>query len=138
MTTTSQKISDDPQQRIQAIIDCQFAVVTGLKVIRADKEEVRLMMDLRGKLNGFGTAHGGAIFALADQAFAIAANREGGPQVALSASINYLKPAVGVVEAVARKVAENGRTSVYEVLVYSGEELVAVFQGVGYKLRKTK
>ncbi|KUG14677.1 hypothetical protein ASZ90_015677 [hydrocarbon metagenome] len=39
--------------------------------------------------------HGGAIFALADHAFGLAANHGGVREVALSATIQYLSPATG-------------------------------------------
>ena len=93
-------------------------------------------MDLDDKMNGFGIGHGGAVFSLADEAFAIAANQGEYPQVALSASIKYHKPATGRLTAVAKKAREDERTSVYTVLVYSGSDLVAEFEGIGFKLKK--
>jgi acyl-CoA thioesterase len=91
-------------------------------------------MDAGDKLNAVGGAHGGAVFTLADQAFALASNLEAWPQVALVASINYLRPGKGMLEAVARKTSETNRTSLYEVKVFDDGELIAVFQGTGYKL----
>jgi acyl-CoA thioesterase len=91
-------------------------------------------MDISDKLNAVGGGHGGAVFSLADQAFAIASNLGPEVQVALSANISYLKPGKGLLEAVAIKISETRRTSLYEVKVYEGEELIAVFQGTGYKL----
>jgi acyl-CoA thioesterase len=93
-------------------------------------------MDLDDKLNGFGIGHGGAVFSLADEAFAIAANQGESPQVAMSASIKNLKSAKGKLTAVARKASEDDRTSVYAVSVYAGSDLVAEFEGVGFKLKK--
>ena len=54
--------------------------------------------------------------------------------VAMFASMTYLKPARGMLEAVARKIGETKRTSVFEVKVFEKGELVAIFQGTGYKL----
>jgi acyl-CoA thioesterase len=93
-------------------------------------------MPVDGLTNALGTVHGGAIFSLADQAFALAANSRGEPQVALNASITYMKPGRGDLVARARKVEENRTTSVYEVQVLQGEEVVAIFHGIGYKLRR--
>jgi acyl-CoA thioesterase len=42
-------------------------------------------------LNGIGTVHGGAIFTLADFAFAVAANSHGRVTVAINVSISYMK-----------------------------------------------
>ena len=38
--------------------------------------------------------------------------------------------------AVARKAREEDRVSVYAVLVYSGNDLVAEFEGIGFKLKE--
>jgi acyl-CoA thioesterase len=88
-------------------------------------------MDTAGKNGPGGVAHGGAVFTLADQAFGIAANMGGSKQVALSANIQYISPATGLLEAVAEKVSQNGMCSVYRIAVTTGEKLVAVFEGVG-------
>jgi acyl-CoA thioesterase len=80
--------------------------------------------------------HGGAVFSLADEAFAIAANQGEYPPVAMSARTKYLKPAKDLLTAVARKAREDDGISVYAVSVYSGSELVADFEGIGLKLKK--
>ncbi|HOZ44239.1 MAG TPA: hotdog fold thioesterase, partial [Methanoculleus sp.] len=85
--------------------------------------------------NVHGTTHGGAIFSLADHAFGIAANMEGIDQIAISARIRYFTvPAADTLEAVARRVSETERTSVYAVDVFSGDRLVASFEGIGFKI----
>ena len=133
---TRYQVQDDLEERLRAMDSCEFVDRNGIRVLSVEEEEVRVGMEVEGKRNAFGTAHGGAIFSLADQAFAIAANKDGTPQVAISANINFLNPASGSLEAVARKVEENRRTSVYQVIVYQEDKVVAIFQGVGYKLRE--
>lgn len=125
----------DVCERLQLMMDVQFVVDLGIKT-RSIKEdgEVRCVMDVSDKINAMGGAHGGAIFALADQAFALASNLGKEPQVALVASINYIKPGEGVLEAVARRTSETRKTSLYEVKVFDDGKLVAVFQGTGYKV----
>ncbi len=129
-------IPNNPEQRIRSIDSCDYARQNGLELISISENEVRVAMDVEGKLNGFKCAHGGAVFALADQAFAFAVNKDDTPQVAMSASIRYVKTAYGRLEAVATKVREDAKTSVVKVLVYDENELVAEFEGVSYKLRK--
>ena len=107
----------------------------GMRTIQVSEEAVKVEMDLEGKLNSVGTGHGGAIFSLADQAFAIACNMGERTQVARSASIKYLKPARGRLVATARKASEDDRGSVFKVEVHAGDVLVAVFEGIGHKLR---
>lgn len=128
----------DIKQRMEAMKSCSFVTHCDMETISIGQKEATVRMPVSEKLNALGTVHGGAIFSLADQAFALAANSTGEPQVALSASISYLKPARGDLVAKARLIGENKSTSVYEVIVYDGDEMVAIFQGVGYKLRRSE
>lgn len=128
----------DVNPRLQAITNCEFARIAGMKVISISKEEVRVEMDLDGKLNGFGTGHGGAVFSLVDQAFTLACNQGEHATVARSASTRFLKPAQGKLVAVACQEREDDRSSYCRVLVYCGAELVAEFEGIGHKLKKDR
>jgi acyl-CoA thioesterase len=121
------------EQRIQALGACPFARLLGMEIVETWPGGARVVMDTTGKENFLGVAHGGAIFALADHAFAAAANRDGILQVAVSVHIHYLSPAKGKLEAVARLIAETKRTSHILVEVKSGDRLVATFEGVAYK-----
>ena len=113
---------------------CGFAHLLGMVVMEAGPGCVRVVMPTAGRENVHGTTHGGAIFALADHAFGIAANLDGVDQMAISAHIHYFSPPAGdMIEAVARRVAETGRTSVYAVDVYSDRRHVASLEGVGFK-----
>jgi acyl-CoA thioesterase len=121
------------EQRIQALGACPFAHLLGMEILEARPGFARVAMDTTGKENFLGVAHGGAIFALADQAFAAAANRGDFLQVAVSVHIHYLSPAKGKLEAIARLIAETDLTSHILVEVKSGERIVATFEGVAYK-----
>ena len=121
------------EQRILALGACPYARLLGMEILEARPGFARVAMDTAGKENFLGVAHGGAVFSLADQAFAAAANRGEILQVAVSVHIHYLTPAKGRLEAVARLVAETGRTSHILVEVKSGERVVATFEGVAYK-----
>lgn len=134
--STGIKIPGSVRARLKVIEECEFSLVNEMKVTEFSEGEVVVEMNLHGKLNGFGTGHGGAIFALADQAFAISCNRGEHPQVAKEVRIKYLKSARGKLRAVARQVKEDERTSLCLVSVHSEEGLVAEFEGVGYKLRQ--
>ncbi|QLH74531.1 MAG: hotdog fold thioesterase [Methanomassiliicoccales archaeon] len=128
----------DVSERIEAINNCEYAKRFDMRVTLLTKEEVRVEMPIRGNINGFKIAHGGAIFTLADEAFALIGNLGEYPEVAMSASIRYLRPAKEDMVAIARKVSEDDRTSTYKVDVISGGVLVAEFEGVGYKLKGKK
>lgn len=112
----------------------EIARLLGMECVETWDFGARVVMETDGKRGPRGTAHGGTIFTLADQAFAIAANQEEIPQVALSAHILYIAPAAGRLEAVADRVEDNGTNSVYRVVVYEGERIVALFDGVGIKV----
>jgi uncharacterized domain 1 len=112
----------------------EFARLLRMVVIETWDGGARVAMDVSGKRNPLGNAHGGAIFALADHAFGIAANQEIFNEVAVSASIQYIAPAVERLEAVAEKVSENNLNSLYRVVVYEGSRIVAIFEGVGMKM----
>jgi len=114
---------------------CEFARLLGMAVTAIEGGRVRVAMSTEGTKNAHGTVHGGAIFAIADHAFGIAANMDGVDEIAISANIRYFTvPAGETLEAVAYMVSETERTSVYTVDVYSGERLVASFEGVGFKI----
>lgn len=86
-------------------------------------------------LNGWGSAHGGFLYSVADTAFALASNSRGALAVALSAHIEYVRPSeVGAaVEALATEAHLGRRTAVYRVEVRSGENLLALFTGTVYR-----
>jgi len=87
-------------------------------------------------LNGVDIAHGGAVFALADLAFAVASNSHGTVAVAINVSISYMKATTmgTVLEAEAQERSRNPKLASYTVNVTDGNgDLVAVFQGMVYR-----
>lgn len=132
----SDEMNYNIDERLDAMNHAQFAELCRLQVVSVSEGEAVVKMPAEGMKNAMGNVHGGAIFALADQAFALAANSYGAPQVALCSNINYIKAAKGDLEARAVKVGETRNTSVYEVRVFEGETLIAMFTGTGYRLRR--
>jgi len=116
---------------------CECARLLGMEVTETWPGGARVRMEATGKRNSNGVIHGGAIFSLADHAFGLAANNGKTTQVAVSASIRYLSPAKGTLEAVAELVDETADRSVFIVRVFEGKRLVATSEGVGIK-EKTK
>ena len=86
-------------------------------------------------VNGFGIAHGGITYSLADSALAFASNAHGRKAVSIETSINHLKPvfAGDVLIARAEETSLGGRLGVYHIRVLRGEELVAHFKGVVFR-----
>ena len=136
MDLDSTELPEEIKERIRRMNIAPFVQPLGIELVSISADgEVRVTMDASDKHNALGSAHGGAVFTVADQAFAIASNLGAELQVAMFASMTFIKPARGKLEAVAKRVGETKRTSVYEVKVFEKGELVAIFQGNGYKLK---
>ena len=106
----------------------------GIEIVEAREGYAKIAMPVRADmLNGFGSIHGGMIFALADSAFAYACNSRNIATVAQGASIVFLAAAQAgeILEAEAREEALSGRSGVYSVQVTTrnGNRVVAQFQG---------
>ena len=86
-------------------------------------------------MNSHRTVHGGAIFTLADTAFALASNSHGIPAAAINAHISYLTAArSGTLYAEAEEYAINPKLASYTVQVMSEKgEKIAIFQGMVFR-----
>jgi acyl-CoA thioesterase len=86
-------------------------------------------------LNAVGIVQGGAIFTLADYAFAVASNAHGTVAVGINVSITYMKSTdSGTLTAEAQEVALNPKLASYTVNVTDDRRsLVAIFQGLVYR-----
>lgn len=111
----------------------RLAQTLGMSLEETGPGSARVRMTVReDMLNGHGACHGGAIFALADTAFALACNSHGAVAVASGCSIEYLAPAGEGDElvAVATERALTRRTGLYDIEVTTASgELVAGFRG---------
>ena len=96
-----------------------------------------LRMTVRDEMaNGFGVAHGGITFSLADSAFAFASNSRGRKAVSIECGINHLKPvhAGDQLTATATEVSVSNKLGVYDVQIHNQDDvLVAVFKGLVYR-----
>ena len=115
----------------------KFATNAGMQVESFSDEEVICSVELTDDhKNANGGIMGGAIFTLADLAFAVLVNNIHKPSVAAQVSINYLSGAKGKMLYAKSSCIKTGRsTTVASVDVY--DELgtkVALFTGTAYKL----
>lgn len=114
----------------------RFARSIGIDLIEARPGYARARMDLRpNHFNSVEVVHGGAIFTLADLAFAAAANSHGVVSLGINVSISYIKAGRGeFLEAVATEDAINPKLGTYTVRVTDDQgDLVALFQGTVYR-----
>lgn len=112
-----------------------FARHLGIEIVEIgqDKAVVSMPFDERHR-NGMGHAHGGAIFALADLAFAAASNASGIFCVNAQTSISYIAPGLaGPLRGVAHALHIGRKLVTYEVTVFdAADTLVAKAQITGY------
>ena len=114
----------------------KFAERANIKLLSVAPGRARAKMTLHPHhLNGYGTVQGGAIFTLADFAFAAASNSHGNVAVAINVSITFMKAGTtGTLWADAREVSKNFKLGSYTVEVKDDQgELVALFQGLAYR-----
>ncbi len=103
-----------------------FAMQMGIEILKADEEESICVLPVKASLyNAGGTVQGGALFTLADFAFAVASNCGGRHTVSQSASVSFLKPGVGkMLYAKARKISSGKSTCHYSVFVTNEEDVL--------------
>jgi len=89
--------------------------------------------------NAANTVHGGAIFTLADFAFAVASNSHGTLSMGINTSVSFVKAATrGTLHAEAREQALNPRLASYSVQISDDEDaVVAIFQGMVYRKKES-
>lgn len=98
---------------------------------------VTLRVDPR-QLNGNHMVHGGVVFAVADQAFAMAANTVLPYAATADATIQYLAPTRGddILTANARTSYLDERRAVIDVEVSAADRIVAIFRGTARATRR--
>lgn len=118
----------------------QFAAHANIELLAVAPGRARAKMTLRPHhLNALRVVQGGAIFTLADFAFAAAANAHGTVAVAINVNITFMKAvSSGTLQAEAREVAINPKLGTYTINVTDeNNSLVAVFQGLVYRKSET-
>ena len=117
----------------------RFAKHVGIDLIEFSPGRGKATMHITPKhLNGIDVVQGGAIFTLADFAFAVAVNARGNIAVAVTTSITFLKAvSEGTLTATAEEISLSNRLGTYRVTVTDEhEDPVAVFQGTAYRKSK--
>jgi len=113
-----------------------FAEELGIQLIEAKDGYAKVSMKVEKKhTNALGFTHGGAVFSLADYAFAQSCNYGDNVAVAVQVSINFLKPSVegDVLTAESVRVSDGKTMGLYHVTVKNREKAVAFFSGLAFK-----
>ena len=114
----------------------RFAAQAGITLEHVEHGLARARMAVGPQhLNGVGIAQGGAVFTLADFAFAAACNSGDRVAVAIDVSISFIRAVTsGVLAAEAREEAVSPRVSTCLVRVTDeAGALVALFKGTAYR-----
>lgn len=117
-----------------------FSQWLGIELVVIDKGYAKLKMKVRDEmLNGFGIAHGGITYSLADSALAFASNGHGKMAVSTGTSIAHYKQVQSgdILVAEARETNLGEKVAHYQVIVRNqDEENVASFFGSVYRTSK--
>jgi len=114
----------------------RFAEHVGIELLKVSEGHAKAKMEIKEHhLNGINIAHGGAIFSLADLAFAVASNSHRTIALGINVSISYLKAVdSGTLIAEAKEVSINPKLATYEVRVTDEHnDLIAIFLGTVYR-----
>lgn len=117
-----------------------FAKKFGLKLIELREGYSSVEMTFTPDMeNIFGMAHGGALFALIDEAFETASNSHGTMAVALNMNISYISPPSphAILTAEAKEFNRTNKTAIYDIRVTNNEgRLIASCQALVYRMDK--
>ncbi len=119
--------------------DDAYSQWLGIEILESQIGRVKVGMTIRKEmLNGFYKAHGGISFALADSAFAFAANTHGKHALTVETSINHIEALNEGDYITAESVIEkkNNKLGFNIIEVKREEELVALYKGVVYRTQK--
>ncbi|MDQ5985931.1 MAG: acyl-CoA thioesterase [Syntrophus sp. SKADARSKE-3] len=117
-----------------------FAKKFGLTLVGLDEGYSKVQMAFTPDMeNIFGMAHGGALFALVDEAFETASNSHGTMAVALSMNVSYCaSPNPGAtLTAEAKEINCTNKTATYDIkVVDDNSRLIASCQALVYRMEK--
>ena len=118
-----------------------YAKAFGFELKQVDDGYAQVELDYNPETmtNLFGTAHGGAVFSLIDEAFQVACQTHGTIAVALNVNVTYLSAPGDKIRltAVAREINKTRKTANYEIRVVDAEnKLIATCQALAYRTGK--
>lgn len=113
----------------------RFATASGIRVVEVRQGYARTEMTVEPRhLNAVGILQGGALFTLADLAFAAASNSHGVVAVACQADMTWFKAVEsGKLTATAEEISRTCKLSTCVIRITDEhDELVGLFKGVAY------
>jgi len=127
-----------PQHIVQRMMEKDtFSKWLGIEVLEVGAGNCVLRMTIREEMcNGFGIAHGGISYSVADSALAFASNSQGKHALSIETSISHTKVLnVGdTITAIAVEKSRSNRLAIYEVTVTNvSGDVVALFKGMVFR-----
>jgi len=117
-----------------------FSKWLGIEVLEISEGKSVLRMKIRDEMtNGFGIAHGGIIFSLADSAVAFAANSYQIKSVTLEATISWPKTSRSgdLLTAKAINLSLGNKTAIFDVNINNqNDEIIGLFRATVYRTSK--
>ena len=114
----------------------KFALLAGVELMETGNGYAKARMEIQPEhLNSGGVCEGGAIFTLADLAFAAAINSHARLTFSINSTINFFKSqSEGYLYAEAHEVFNHTRLANCEIRITNeAGELIATFNGTGYR-----
>lgn len=114
----------------------RYAALTGVEIVEVKEGYCKAQLKITDKhLNAANVVQGGAIFTLADLAFAVASNSRGQLALAVNVNITFLKGVSGgTLYAIATEFDDPKKLGAYDVSVTNEKgEMVARFNGLVYR-----
>ncbi len=130
-------MTDSGRQLIDAD---RFARFTGVELLEMGDGRAVTRLEIKDHhRNGLGVVQGGALFTLADVAFAAASNSRGQVAVALNVGITFAKAGTnGTLTAEASEESRGPKVGSYRIHVRDESgDLLVTFQGLAYIKRQT-
>ncbi len=130
----------NPQQIVNKMMENDaFSRWLGMSVDHISEGQCTLSMTVRAEmLNGFGIAHGGITYSLADSALAFASNSYGRQSVSIDTNINHIETLSegDVITATAMENALKNKFGFYTIEIKKDNKVVALFKGTVYRSDK--
>lgn len=131
----TEKLAEDIVMRMMR--DDAFSKWLGMEIVEIAPGRCILQMNVRAEmLNGFGIAHGGISYALADSALAFASNSHGRKALSVETSISHTQAVQegDLLTATAEEEHLGEKIGIYRIRVSNRSgKTVALFKGVVYR-----
>jgi acyl-CoA thioesterase len=117
-----------------------FVANVGIELLEVSPGYAKAKLDVEERhLNALKTVQGGALFTLADIAFAAAINAHGSTAVVINANMSFVKAATkGTLIAEAKETSISPKIATYNVDITDDHgDIIAIYQGMGYR-KKTQ